>query len=499
MLLNELFSRLGLETDAASFAKGALAARGVEFALNKIAEAARFVTNTLKEATFGVIDEADALAKLAQRTGVSAQALQELGYAADLSDVSTEELANGFKFLSKNMVDAVNGSAEVKKTFKTLGVSLVDSNGKIRSTDEVFTELADKFAGMPETAAKSAYAMKVFGKSGAQLLPLLNEGADGLAVLRSEFQQLHGGFDDAFLENAQQFNDDVSRIKTAWGGVKSEIAQAVLPALQDIVSTSLEWVKANRELIRTKIREFVTGAVASVRDFVKNLKEWIAEQGGLGAVIDKVTNALRIFATFLAVREVLSFVAAIGEAVKWFNMLRVAIAANPIGLMITLLATAVTLWIENWDDIREFFEFVWDRITGGLTKGVQAIKDAFSAAFDWIVGKLEWLGEKTRAVIDKINPFSINDTSSSGVRGVRQDNPLIDRAIAMSHNPALGVVPPTLVERGTAPAANISMVSSPTLTITTHPGQSAEEIGKIAAAEIEKSNRTLLRETAGGL
>lgn len=524
MLLNELFSRLGLETDAASFAKGQLAARGVEEALHLLGEAARFVTEQLKEATFGVFEQADKLDDLATKTGVSAQSLQELGYAGQFADVSMETIAQSLRILQRNASGAVDGNKDLVEVFKTLKVSLVDSTGHARSTESVFADLSDRFASMPEGMGKTNYMMKVFGKSGAEIAGVLNLGAEGLQKYTSEFRALGAEFSDSTLKDSARFEDNLLRLKTGFQGVRNTIAEAVLPVFNEMAQTTLDWFKANQELIRTKLKEWISDGIATVKFWVESIREWIKEQGGLSAVIDKASRALKVLGIFLAAIEFVSFVAGIGHAIAGIKALGVAIAANPIGLLITLLAAAVTLWIENWDDIKEFFEFVWDRITGGLdslTDSIaqfgadlydtlvqpfidagDAIVAAFGKAIDWVADKIDWVVRKFHAVediLDKVNPFSISDTSTSGTRGATGGGSAADDAAFLANMHALGNTGTPAVTSNNRGGNSVSISSAPQINITTHPSQSNEEIGRIAAQKIAEHEQAMLREAQGGI
>src|SRR5262245_1340871 len=128
-----------------------------------------------------VTDTASHVVDMSQRLGVSAEALQELGHAAGLSGSSLEGVSTGLRMLSRTALQAKDGSDEAKKALRSVRLDagkLVDGS---LTLDDALVQVADKFAGMPDGAKKSALAMKVFGRSGADLIPLLNEGSQGIA------------------------------------------------------------------------------------------------------------------------------------------------------------------------------------------------------------------------------------------------------------------------------------------------------------------------------
>ncbi|MBZ0106147.1 MAG: hypothetical protein K8H84_11005 [Sulfuricella denitrificans] len=180
------------------------------------------------------IGNADDMGKLAQKTGLTTEALSKLSYASKLSDVSNEQLATGLKQLSKNMTEAASGSGEAVKYFTALGVSVTDGAGKLKSADTVMGELAGKFSGMQDGATKTATAMAIFGKSGSDLIPLLNSGSDGLRDMADEAVRLGVVMTDEMSASAQEFNDNLTRMRAASEGLSISLANQMLPGLTQV-------------------------------------------------------------------------------------------------------------------------------------------------------------------------------------------------------------------------------------------------------------------------
>lgn len=126
---------------------------------------------------------ADAVGKLSTRTGIAANTLFAYRNAAELADVSNEQLNTGLLQLSKNMLEAAKGTETYASAFRALGIAITNESGQLRNADEVFEDIADRFAQLPDGATKAAVAMRLFGRSGAQLIPLLNGGSDALTKL----------------------------------------------------------------------------------------------------------------------------------------------------------------------------------------------------------------------------------------------------------------------------------------------------------------------------
>lgn len=181
------------------------------------------------------IDAMDAMSKLAQQTGTTTEILTGLTYAAGMSGVSNEKLGTALVKLSKNMSDAANGTGEAKRGFDALGISVKNSDGTLKASDAVLSEVAGKLASYKDGAEKTALAVNIFGKAGAELIPLLNSGADGLKEAADEAQHMGLILDTETAKAAEQFNDNMSRLTLQQDAFTNAIATAVLPVLNVLV------------------------------------------------------------------------------------------------------------------------------------------------------------------------------------------------------------------------------------------------------------------------
>lgn len=269
--------RVALGLDSAQFTTGLAKAKGEIGGFSnaaKIGFAAVGAAAIAAGAALGVavkrsLDHADALGKAAQKAGVSVEALSRLEYAARLSDVSMEGLTGSLTKLGKAMVDAtVDKGGQASIAFKALGIDVRDASGNIRDTNAVFLDIADRFGRMQDGATKSALAMQVFGKSGAELIPLLNSGRDGLKQMADESDRVGFTLTGKTTTAAEAFNDTLTRLQLATDGVVNKIMVAALPALQglaDIMSSpsfaTAAGTMANN--IITAINQIVVAAAAA--------------------------------------------------------------------------------------------------------------------------------------------------------------------------------------------------------------------------------------------
>ena len=189
----------------------------------------------------GAIDTGDQLNKLSQKTGIAVEKLSELAYAGDLADVNLESLATGIKKLSVNMAEAAtNTNSKAAEAFKALGVAVEDSTGNLRSSDEVMADLADRFASMKDGAGKTALAVALFGKAGADLIPLLNQGGQGLADMADEAKKLGLVMTGETAKAAEEFNDNMRKLTLSSSALGRSIAADLLPEMARFLGLVVE-------------------------------------------------------------------------------------------------------------------------------------------------------------------------------------------------------------------------------------------------------------------
>lgn len=202
-------------------------------------------------ATFvkSAIDMADAIGKASEKFGVAVGPLSALKYAAELNEVAFEGLATGLKFLNKSM-------AEGDKAFGAMGIRVKDSSGNLRTTEDVLLDVAEAFASYKDGATKTALALQLFGKAGADMIPFLNQGKAGIREAMEEARRLGVVISTDTAKAADEFNDNLTRLKTSSSGLAVSLASEVLPLLQGMAEYMTDLVgsmqAANREFAKMK-------------------------------------------------------------------------------------------------------------------------------------------------------------------------------------------------------------------------------------------------------
>lgn len=222
------------------------------------------------------IDQADDLSKLSQKIGISTEALSGLNVAAQLSDVSLQQLQGGITRLVRAQEDIASGTGNLAAVFDAIGVSATNADGSLRQTDAVLRDLADVFKSLPDGAEKTALAVGIFGRAGAELIPLLNAGSQGLREYDELAERLGVRLSTETGKAAEAFNDNLTILKIGLQGVATQVASELLPDLVNLTNQFTATDSKAKEVadsIRTVSTFF--GGLADVAAIVKNTIEGV--------------------------------------------------------------------------------------------------------------------------------------------------------------------------------------------------------------------------------
>ena len=175
----------------------------------------------------GSIDAADAFGKLEIQTGIAANTLQAYVNAGKLAGVSQETIEKGLRRLAQSMREADQGVATYKDAFDDLGISVKNTNGTLKTNQQVLGEISDKFTQMEDGVTKSAIAMEIFGRSGSNMVNLLNSGKASLEEFNFEVS-------DNFAQNAEYFNDQMTMLGFKLQGFTMQMVDHLLPTLNNL-------------------------------------------------------------------------------------------------------------------------------------------------------------------------------------------------------------------------------------------------------------------------
>ena len=222
----------------------------------KIAAAA-FSGSAIISGIKDVTEKLDSIGKTADQIGITTDALQELRTVAESSGVTSDELDKSIEKLGKGLAEAAMGLGTAKDGLKTLGLNardLIDMG-----LEDALGVIATEINKLPNPMEKTAAATQLFGRSGAPMINLLREGADGMANMRREARELGVVIDEDLIRNAEAAQDQLDLMSRV---IDANLSSALINLAPLIVGTT----------------EKIAGLASRVGNLISNINE-IREQG----------------------------------------------------------------------------------------------------------------------------------------------------------------------------------------------------------------------------
>ena len=257
--------------------------------------------------TKDLVSWGDRLQKVSIQTGIAVEELEILQFAASQAGVGTDQLNAAVQKFSINVGKAEDGTKLQADAFESLGVSIKDASGNLKGQSTLFVEVADAISKVEEPAVKARLASDLFGRTGVELLALLNLGAEGISNYGETLREAGGIVGKAASDEFSAFNDQLDLLSRSLRGKFAPILVSILPALTALAEN-----------------------------------------------LDHIAKFAGIAATAFIAAKIPALLAAITGGV---TALTVAIGANPIGALaigVTALGTAAFAYK---DEIAEFFGF----------------------------------------------------------------------------------------------------------------------------------------------
>ena len=371
-----------------------------------LSTAAAGVVASLGAIAYKAGTNADDLNTLSKVYGIGTADLQKYKYAADLVDVSVEDIAKSHVKLEKSMYSASNGSKAQSEAFKKLGVSVTNADGSLRSSDEVFQDVITSLGSMENETERDALAQQLLGKSAANLNPLIEDQGETYKEVADTMSKYNlEVVDQETLDKANEFNDSLDTMKllgtAALAQVGSQLAAVFAPALEKVV-----------------------GWFGKIAEWLGNLNPKVL------AVIGVVAGVLAVIAPVLmvlgkvafAISSIINLVAVIGPVI--------AALAGPIGIAIAVITALIAIGVllyKNWDLIKAKAKALWTSIKttfagikASITSAINSVKSYLTSAWssikttassawnkvkDAIVSPIKKAKDTVKGIIDKIKGF----------------------------------------------------------------------------------------------
>lgn len=324
---------------------------------------------TKKTAEYGA-----SLEKVAAKTQTGVEAISQLHYAARLSEVGVTSLDNGLKFLAKNMAAAADGVKAPSQAFEKLGIDVDRLKGK--KPDEVFLLVADRLKAIEDPAERVRLAMQIFGRAGADLLPMLLKGADGIKTLMEEGVRLGATMSEQDAEAAGALNQNLIRLSETIGGLIRKIGEGFVPVLNDVVKAMVP----------------VMSGVQSVLQWFKNLDTGTKETAVIMATAFGVTGPI---------------VLAVGAMMTMLGTLMAPIMVG--GFIVGGIAAGAYTIVKYWGDLKLSASEIWASITGFVAGASQQITGhvivLYTQVRTYLVDKFNEIVARVKGAIDLVKGY----------------------------------------------------------------------------------------------
>jgi len=290
-------------------------AAGMAAAMAAVGATIVAIGNKLIDFTKQGAEYADNVLTQSQVTGIATDKLQEYMYAAELVDVSVDTLTGSMAKQIKSMKSAQGGSKSMVEAYEKLGVEIMNADGTLRDSDEVYWEIIAALGAMENETERDALAMTILGKSAQELNPLIEAGADKMEELGKQAKEAGYVLSDDLLAAYGNLDDQLQLLNNGATALKNALGTVLLPILTDLASDGVgllsEFTKgvqdANGDIskITDVIGEILPKAINVVTKYIPQLLDMIAAAViGIGdAIVDNldvlIECANKLIQTFL--------------------------------------------------------------------------------------------------------------------------------------------------------------------------------------------------------
>ena len=324
----------------------------------------------------GFADATGAIGDTAERTGASRERLQQLNFAAKLTGSSAETLAGALMKMNLAVGNAKKGSKEFQDIFSGLGIKLKNADGSVKNTDEQFNMFVDRLSKIKDPALQAQAAVKIFGKSATELLPLIKGGSAGLGEMTAEAARLGIVISDSAVREGVAFGDTLDTIHAALSGVGNTIGSALVPQLNKLGTQLIDTIVKYRpqiEAFATTFAENLPGNIEKVTGFLGDLYDGVQPVIRVFESLADTFGAANLIFTALGLYIGGGLVVSLYSLAVALKGVGTALLTTPVGwflVAVAAIAGAAYVVYKNWDAIAKFFEEKWGRVKAAFSDGI---------------------------------------------------------------------------------------------------------------------------------
>jgi phage-related minor tail protein len=478
----------------------------------------------------------DNVAKTADKLGIGIARLQEIRYAAERSGLSVSEVDTSMEQFTRRLSEASQGTGTAVKALDALGLSAAALASM--SPDEAMAHVADAMQGVENQTDRVRLAYELFGRSGVKMVNMLKDGSKGLQQLYADAQATGYVLGDKAARDAEVFQDRLLDVSLALKGMKNTLGAELMPVVTRVFERFSGYLRENRSQVQAYAAKFaglVERAVPALFQLAQSGVQFVTVVASITSKVADLVGGFDNLATIAAVvfsakaiASVVAFGASIFKVggalvamaggfpavVGGIKAIGLALMANPIGLIIGGIALAAGLIWKYWEPIKGFMANLWEGVKSVLSSAWEGIKTLFSwhplgliidnwggisdwfgnlwdgvvesarGAFDWIAGKLAWIGDAW----GKVKGWFSSDEGQTAQAGPANGS-------AVSAAPMPSGAMPSVAQPGGMSIGEIH------LHVATRPGEDeralAERLWQLFQQKLAQQQRGALYDTAG--
>lgn len=375
---------------------------------------------------------ADNVDKMSQKIGVSREAYQELDFICSQSGMEVDKLQNGMKSLVSAMDGAASGTSSNIEQFNKLGISVTDANGNMRSSEDVMWETFSALQGMENQTEKARLATELFGKSGTELMPLLNGASGSIDEMKQQAHDLGLVLSDESIDAGVSLTDTMDQMKRSLSGVVTRLGAELMPILQQVCQAVIDYMpqiisffdelspifsQAFSEIMPT-LMELAQQLIPPIMELLKQLMPVISSLlKAIAPIIVQLAEKLlpilvqvieQLLPPFMEILNALMpLLDTIFQLVQPFIDLILQLIEPFAALISTAIAPLITKLATLLNDLLQPLIPVFNEVASVLSETFQPIFEELAPVFDLVAQALDPIFELLSMLLDAIIPCII--------------------------------------------------------------------------------------------
>lgn len=363
--------------------------------------------------------QADEIAKFSRQVGVSTEALQAWRHSSELVGVGADKFNDSLKQFSIRLGQARAGTGPLVSAFAKTNPAFLEQLKAANSTEEALSLYIAEMKKVENPTDRAVIAAAGFSEGNLEMARFAEATAEELANQRAEAIALGLVTGDAATAS-ERFNDGMTRLQAAVGGVSNIILSKLVPVLADAIEYVVGFIQRNQELVQWA--SMVVGAAAAMAATVATVGFAFSQVAGpiqaiAGLVNGPLLGAFKALAGFLIANPIVAAIAAIGAAVyiiydnwdgivAWFQQ-KIGAVANAFDQGFLQGITEILYQFNPYTIVAQAIDGLIEYLFGiDLYDAGMKMLSSFISGIQSVLPNLSAIGDRVSGFLDRLNPFS---------------------------------------------------------------------------------------------